>query len=639
MPAASPPVRNSEAAADAEVAQASPYLTNIRNMLTKVCPADRLRVESVHVYNGPSPHSAEPAIVFRLEAGPDLPPLREVHRQLDLMFPKDFPAPDEDCLPEGESDADALARCVARLAAAILTRLIRIESAWGVDGERPGTAWFVNTANLAGVHSLRLALFGIGCAIEGTARQESIGRDLAELEKLAVAVRPSYSATLMIAAARKRDVPYLQIGNSWAVWQYGWGERQQHFWTTSSNADGMVGHRISIDKSLTKYHLLQLGMPTPAWRIVAPGQSPRSAARHVGWPCVVKPMGSGGGKGVTAGITDLAMLDRAFAFARRHAGSGGIMVEAVEPGDDHRLMIAHGRLIAAVRRIPPSITGDGKSSVDALIKALNWERRDAIPNANNLLPVPDDEALAMTLASQNVARETVLPEGQSIRLRTNSNVSTGGSAFGVLDQVHPSVKEMAEQLAAAIGLSSVGLDYITTDISRSHGEVGGSFIESNTTVGIDVLMVGGMEADTLCGLLLGDRPGRIPITLLLAAPDVQDAIAAKIKPRLGRGKALATSHSTQIGSLVLPHRGATPVACTTAALRYPGVSALTILWNLDDLCRFGLPVDKVETVIIMGARPGDDWLGMLERHSQQLFLVDRPAEALKAIAGMIRTPA
>ena len=631
MPAVSPPAQRGQP--DTEEVKASPYLNGVRNMLRSVCPADRLHVANMQVYGGPSPHSTDPSITFTLEAGSGLPPLREIHRRLNSIFPIDFPMPAEDRPGEGDADAEALAQCIGALGAAILARLIRMESASGTDGK--GTGWFVNLATLPSVQSLRLALLGMACAIDGVSRHGLIRRELAALEKVAVGVRPSYSATLMMRAARKRDIPYLQIGHSWAVWQYGWGEHQQQFWTTSSNADGMVGHRISIDKNLTKQLLLQLGMPTPAWRTVAPGQDPKSAAAQIGWPCVVKPIGSGGGKGVVAGVTDVAMLDRAVAFARQHAGSGGIMVEAVEPGDDHRLMVAHGRLIAAVKRVPPSIAGDGKNSIDALIKALNWERRDAIPNADNLLPVPDDEALAMTLASQNVTRETVLPKGKTILLRTNSNVSTGGSAFNVLDEVHPSIKEMAEQLAAAIGLKGVGLDYITPDIRRSHDEVGGGFIETNTTVGIDVLMVGGMEADTLCGLLLGDRPGRIPITLLLAAPDVRDAIAAKIKPRLGRGKALATSHSTQIGTLVLPQRDARPIACATAALRYPSVTALTILWSLDDLHRFGLPVDKVETVIIMGARPGDDWLAMLERHSQQLFLVEKPAEALKAIAGMI----
>ncbi len=63
------------------------------------------------------------------------------------------------------------------------------------------------------------------------------------------------------------------------------------------------------------------------------------------------------------------------------------------------------------------------------------------------------------------------------------NLSTGGTAIDLTDQVHPDNAEMAVRAAKAIGLDVVGIDFITPDITESYRDVGGGICEVNAAPG------------------------------------------------------------------------------------------------------------------------------------------------------------
>ena len=168
----------------------------------------------------------------------------------------------------------------------------------------------------------------------------------------------------------------------------------------------MIAWHIARQKPAAKQLMRELGLPTPDAHIVPPGDDPIPAARAIGWPCVVKPIDRGSGKGVATGLRNQADLLRAVQVARTF--SRNVMVEAHLPGDDHRLLVVDGRLVAAARRLPPTLEGDGRTRLHELVARFN-AARGAEPY---LKPVNQDEAMAATLAQQGLAMDSVVERGR-----------------------------------------------------------------------------------------------------------------------------------------------------------------------------------------------------------------------------------
>jgi cyanophycin synthetase len=341
---------------------------------------------------------------------------------------------------------------------------------------------------------------------------------------------------------------------------------------------------------------------------------------------VVKPDDRGAGRGVSADIRDAATLERSIEIAR--AASSKILIEAHEPGDDFRLTVVDGRLAMAVRLDPPQIIGDGMRTVSELIAGLNEERRSS---DTYLQQVPEDEVLQTTLAAQGVTETTVPPKGATIRLRTNANHATGGVVTNVIEEVHPQVRRLVEQLTAAMGFRLAGIDYITTDIRKSHDEVGGGIIEVNTTAGVEVVINAGIVPEALAEAVIGTVAGRIPVLLLIAPADAHPAIREALGDLLAHGWAASGTDWARLGRLELPVGDLDGFARAQALLLYPGVERLLVLWSGEDLYRFGLPGDTLAQAILVGIEPVDEWLALLKRRSARLDKAGSTDEAVAMI--------
>lgn len=599
--------------------------------LAEVCPPDRMRIERVDLFIGPTPFAPTRALASRIEVGESLPTRGELHQRLEAAFPRYFKAPISDAHSSEFADAHAVALCVAKFAAALVTENIGAELGHGASPVRDRLAqcWIGYFTEVSEAHGLKVALIAVGCAVAEAADPAALlAPHLAKLEQIWVRRRPSDESLILMAAARARDIPILPIAHNHALWQFGWGKRSERFWVTSSNGDGLVTRRISSDKDVSKRHFRELGIPTPDWRLLMPHEDFRTVADQLDPPWAVKPFDGGAGKAVSANIQDVGALERAVVIAR--AASPFVLIEAHEPGDDYRLMVIDGRLAAAVRREPPRVVGDGKSSIRALIDALNSTRRGTLRETHYRSPVKDDAALAATLANQKVDQNSVPANGAMILLRTNANRSTGGTCTDVLDRVHPQIRDMAIQVTAAFGFRVTGLDYITTDISRSHDEVGGGFLETNSTPGMDVLLAGGMDEDEIGGLVLGALPGRIAVTLLIVPQALEEDVSELLTSRLGEGDAAAGKDWARIGSLSLPAQPIGPAARIEAVLRYPTVERLVILWPMEMVISHGLPLDKFERIICLGPLAEGRWRSLFQRHARELVCAGTPTAAVRA---------
>lgn len=517
-------------------------------------------------------------------------------------------------------DTDAQARFAeaGREAARLVEEKQNIPIAWGVQastGKRLAL-WIEYFPGGARYGSARFTLqalqaaFAAGAASSGQPPHvEAAEREMARLARTPfqdVFVQSQF----LINAAREADIPVDIVGGSSVAWRFGWGSRSDIFFMTASLADSVPGHQATWRKHIAKHLFQELGIPTPKWRLLAPEGDALRVAQEVGWPCVVKPVDRALGAGVTANISNPAELRTAVALARRM--SRKIIIEAHEAGDDHRLMVLDGRLIAAIRRKPPEVTGDGKRTIEQLIGALN-EGRDGSRATGFLLPVKRDAELDAKLASRGLSMDSVLPDGTSLVLRSIANFSTGGSATDVTDRIHPQIRGLAELLAVSLGLRTAGIDYVTTDISRSNAEAGGGFIEVNAMPRLRLLMSDPRSRLDIGALVLGDRPGRIPVRLVVADEEALAGLAAPVRQRVASrpGSAAVSNQWAQIGATELQLAAADPFGAVAAVLRHLAVDELVILWKPADIARFGLPVDRIEKAVLVGETAADPCLATI----------------------------
>ena len=436
---------------------------------------------------------------------------------------------------------------------------------------------------------------------------------LTQLRSLAYRYHPDYQARILMVGARERNIPILPFVPHSRYWQFGWGCRARVFMESASNADGFLGSEWQRDKTMSKHLFQLLGMPTPPYAVLHDAGGLNAAIEQVGYPCVVKPIARGGGKGVTANIRTRETLGEAVAHAQSFSPDR-LMLEAHVPGHDFRLMVVDGRFMAAFRREPSSIVGDGRRTALGLIAEVNATRSANLVKSRYLRSVAVDKVLSDNLGTQGVGLDDVLPVGRRVTLRSNANVSTGGISTDVTDQVHPVVRAMAEQLARTFDLATVGIDYLSLDISRTPEETGGVFIELNTFPSLDVCVAGGWAEDAVAGWVLGDGVGAIAARMTITAPELMERHRlAWEETKPGQGEGRVCGADIQIGNAIMHCPTDEPWGAVRAALRNRSLQQLHIVCTAEQIVRNGLPLDRFDEVIVDGTELPPQWRKVIDR--------------------------
>ena len=585
-----------------------------------------LRLSQAACYHGPNVWSSEPALVCHMTIDPAYAShFAEGAARLARRYPDWV---DASLLALPGSD-DKVAKVVAQWALGALNEVCGyLHAAGGEQGPDGLTVW-------VGFHHPRVSGLALEVALRAltmaSARDDFsadlLQADLDELWQLCRRHHPDYQARILMTAARQKGIPVLPLIPGTKYWQYGWGARSRVFMESLSNADGNLAGVLSASKPLSKSVFAALGMPTPRHVVISDAVQLDAAASAIGFPCVVKPLNLGGGKGVTAGIETVSQLHVAYELARR-VTDGPLMVEQFVPGDDHRLMVIGGKLVAAIRREASCVVGDGKSSIGQLIDRLNADRTRNLVKSGYLLPIAFDDALRNHLARQDAGIDSVPPAGSRITLRGNANMSTGGVVFDVTDRVHPAVTALAEQLAVTVGLGTAGLDYLTTDITLPPLEGHGVFIEMNTTPGLE-LVAAGWPDEKLGSLVLGELPGRIPVDLcVVPALDGEAARRALPEPAAASSAAWVCGEELRVGHLEARIADALPWAAVRSALRNKTVTSVRIVSTVDEILAHGLPVDRIDRVVLAGVSFPERWQAVIERCANSVVFSSQ--ESLRA---------
>ena len=304
---------------------------------------------------------------------------------------------------------------------------------------------------------------------------------LDRLRELDEDVRLGPSTGAIVYAAMARNIPYRRLTEGSMV-QFGWGSRQRRIQAAETDRTSAVAESIAQDKELSKELLHAAGVPVPVGRPVLSAEDAWAAACEIGAPVVVKPQDGNQGKGVAVNLNTREQIEAAYAIA--FEVSDEVLVERYLPGHDYRLLVVGDRLIAAARRDPPLVIGDGLHNIRQLVERVNSDPRRGEGHATSLTKIRLDEVALARLADAGLTPESVPFRGQRIILRNNANLSTGGTATDVTADVHPEFAAQAIAAAQAIGLDIAGVDVVCDSVLRPLEAQGGGIVEINAAPGL-----------------------------------------------------------------------------------------------------------------------------------------------------------
>jgi cyanophycin synthetase len=284
----------------------------------------------------------------------------------------------------------------------------------------------------------------------------------------------------LVEEARRRGIPVQRLDENSLV-QLGYGANQRRIRASITGLTSQIAVDIAGNKDLTKSLLDEAGLPAPRGEVVRAADDAVRVARRLGYPLVVKPLDGNHGRGVTIGITDSDGVRSAFHRATAHGRR--VIVEQHLPGNDHRILVIGGKVVAVAERVPAHVVGDGYHSVEALIEIQNEDPRRGEGHEKVLTRIKVDQAVVDLLARQGKTLASVPMAQEVVLLRGTANLSTGGTAIDRTDVIHPLNAAIAEQAAAVVGLDVAGIDFLSPDITRPVRETGGGIVEVNAAPG------------------------------------------------------------------------------------------------------------------------------------------------------------
>ena len=458
-----------------------------------------------------------------------------------------------------------------------------------------------------------------------------VAAELRRLRALAEDVCLGRATGPLVAAARARGIPFRRLDDESLV-QLGHGGQQRRIRTSVTDRTGKIAEWISLDKELSKKLLAELGLPVPVGRPVTSAEQAWAAACELGIPVAIKPRNADYGHGIGLNLSTREQVVAAYAAAREYREE--VLVERFATGAQYRITVVGNRVVAAVRRVPVCLAGDGRHTISQLIELANLDPRRGDDLRLPLEPVCADDDTVQVLAEQGVGFDTVLPAGAEVVLSRIGHSWAGAGVADVTDLVHPRVAAQCVRAVRLIGLDVAGLDVVAEDISRPLEDQGGVILEVNAEPTI------AFHFPPLCdryrpvceaiieSLFPDGRTGRIPLAIITGCGDRVGAgrwLAALVREP-GRKAGRASCEGLYLDHERLKSGDQATLAGSLAALLCPEVDIAVLERDLASVRHQGLGLDRVDAVILTRL-PGDAGSGLaaeLEQAARVLVAATHP---------------
>jgi cyanophycin synthetase len=438
---------------------------------------------------------------------------------------------------------------------------------------------------------------------------------MTDLLSLARRTRLGPSTQAIVGEAERRSIPSFLLDDRSLV-QLGHGVHQRRIVATVPSSTSAVALDLAKDKDLTKNLLRGAGVPVPRSEVVRTADDAVAAAEQIGLPVVVKPLDGNHGRGVSLDLHDHAEIRGAFDRARSQSRRGLVIIEQQLSGHDHRLLVIGGRVVAAAKRVPAHVVGDGVATVRQLVDRANADPRRGEGHEAVLTRIRLDDRAEQLLARQQLSAAAVPAEGQVAFLVDTGNLSTGGIAIDCTDDVHPDNAAVAVEAALVIGLDVAGVDLVTSDIRRPITELGGAVIEVNAGPGFRMHVAPSEgERRDVAGPLLDllfppGRPSRIPIVAVTGSNGKTTTVRmiSHILRRTERTVGTTSTDGVYIDDRLILKADASGPKSARMVLQHPRVELAVLETARGGILREGLGYDRNDVAVVLNV--SGDHLGL-----------------------------
>lgn len=440
-----------------------------------------------------------------------------------------------------------------------------------------------------------------------------IAEDIQKMREIREDVRFGPSTGSLVDEAVSRDIPYIRL-NDQSLVQLGYGVHQKRIQATTTANTNMIAVDIAANKHATKTLLGDMGVPVPKGYRIRLADELEDTLERVGFPAVIKPLDGNHGKGATVGVKSLE--DAKIAWDKAKEYSRWVIVEQQLQGADFRALVVNNRLIAVAERVPARVVGDGKQTVQQLIEETNADPRRGYGHENVLTQIDIDNQTMRCIRKAGYELETVLTKGETLYLKTTANISTGGTAIDVTDEVHPENVFLFERIARIIGLDVAGVDVIASNVSEPLRESGGGIIEVNAAPGFRMHLapsegIGRNVAEHVLDMLFPTgTPTRIPIFAITGTngKTTTTRLIAHILRNSGRSVGFTTTDGTYIGNEQILQGDNTGPVSAQLVLKDPTVDVAVLETARGGIIRSGLGFDHCDIGVVLNVAA--DHLGM-----------------------------
>ena len=426
------------------------------------------------------------------------------------------------------------------------------------------------------------------------------------------------STASIIAEAESRNIPWLRL-NKYSLCQLGYGSNQKRIQATVTSQTSSIGVELACDKDDTKHLLEQAEVPIPKGDIIRTERGLKEVIDDIGYPIVIKPVNGNHGRGITTNINTIE--DALIAFNAAKEVSRYVIVERYITGEDFRILVINNKMVAAAKRSPAHVIGDGKSTIQQLIDKVNEDPRRGFGHEKVLTKIEINNLTLEILKENNLTPDSVVEKGEYVKLKNTANLSTGGTAEDVTDLVHPSNVFMAERISKIINLDICGIDIMAHTLTEPISDTGGAVLEVNAGPGFRMHLQPSsglprnVAANVVDMLFPPGEDSRIPIIAVTGTngKTTTTRLIAHIAKMKGKKVGYTTTDGVYIQNRLLMTGDCTGPASAEFVLKDPTVNYAVLESARGGLLRAGLGFKKCDIGVVTNV--SGDHLGLKGIHT------------------------
>ena len=451
-----------------------------------------------------------------------------------------------------------------------------------------------------------------------SAEDYDIEKCIHNLKELRERERLGPSTGSIVEEAVSRRIPWIRLGKNSLV-QLGYGINQQRFQATITGNTSSIAVDIACNKELTKKMLEDAAIPVPSGSLVVDEEGLENAIKKIGYPIVIKPLDGNHGKGASINVNDYETALIGLEYAQKY--SRKVIVEKYITGFDFRVLVINHKMVAAARRVPAHVVGDGELNLQQLIDKENTDPRRGYGHENVLTEIDVDKDTNELLEKLNYTLETIPQKGEIVYLKSTANLSTGGTSIDVTDMIHPENVQMAERVSRIIGLDVCGIDIMAENLTQPLKESGGAILEVNAAPGFRMHLAPSeglprnVAAPVVDMLYPPGKEFRIPIIAVTGTngKTTTTRLLAHIVKNNGKRVGFTTSDGIYIQNTLLQKGDTTGPMSAEFILKDPTVEFAVLETARGGILRSGLGFGTCDIGVLTNIK--EDHLGISDIHN------------------------